>query len=246
MPPARFAFLREVYVTFSKQTAVVPSWHMVANTLRAALLRYRGAQPEGETMFEDPPAWTVPVANLTAWFDWTAIGALFAIAAFIGTIIIASAQGGDIRRKDAVFLMAVHDLLEEIARQAENGEAWILATRSSRDDGLEIGVVTTRETEADFTKDLADIVLRSWTDRQYAAQLQAIRLSEFPSVPTAKMFSIARVVADTIRLKLSNATLDGDFAGVSLEVAQIRDQMSQLEREAKARHKFHYDFRGLK
>lgn len=27
-------------------------------------------------MFENPPAWTEPIANLTGWFDWQAIGAI--------------------------------------------------------------------------------------------------------------------------------------------------------------------------
>ncbi|MGV9009882.1 hypothetical protein [Brevundimonas sp.] len=57
-------------------------------------------------MFETPPQWTVPIANLTDWFDWTAIAALGTIATLAIAIALATRDSRERRSAKAAIIMA--------------------------------------------------------------------------------------------------------------------------------------------
>lgn len=57
--------------------------------------------------FETPPQWTERLANLTAWFEWEALGAVGTVGALIFAILLASRDSRDRRERSASLIMAV-------------------------------------------------------------------------------------------------------------------------------------------
>lgn len=57
-------------------------------------------------MFLSPPAWTVPLADLTQWFDWGAIGALGTVATLLMAVRLATRDSAERRVAKAAIIMA--------------------------------------------------------------------------------------------------------------------------------------------
>lgn len=62
--------------------------------------------------FEVPPTWWTPLANLTGWFDWDAIGAVSTAGALYLTIRLATEARRERRHREAVLLAAAAHILK--------------------------------------------------------------------------------------------------------------------------------------
>lgn len=66
-------------------------------------------------MFEDPPSWTTPIANLTAWFDWEALGAIGTVGALWYAVVQGYRSARFERLRAAAELTRLLELIGPIA-----------------------------------------------------------------------------------------------------------------------------------
>ncbi|MFN3352621.1 MAG: hypothetical protein ACK4Z5_03345 [Brevundimonas sp.] len=70
-------------------------------------------------MFENPPGWTEPLANLTAWFHWEAIGAVGSVGALFWAINLSAAASVEQRRRSAVIVLGASQIIRSLALSIE-------------------------------------------------------------------------------------------------------------------------------
>ncbi|MEJ6789648.1 hypothetical protein BrevBR_08840 [Brevundimonas sp. BR2-1] len=65
-------------------------------------------------MFDQPPVWTAPIANVSAWFVWPAISAVMSFVALMATIKLADRSRREARRKEYSVLLGLAASLETV------------------------------------------------------------------------------------------------------------------------------------
>lgn len=171
-------------------------------------------------MFEKVPEnwWWDAAANLTAWLHWPAISAILSGAALLMTIQIATRSDRAARDKDAVFLIGVANLIEEVHVHIDDAPD---------------------ETDLEETVEFYRDCLEVWNDGQIFAQLIDIKMRDFPSVATFHMFSAARSTSQLLRMQLEAAVkVKERVADLPDHTLELADIIAQLEREAAKRERF--------
>jgi hypothetical protein len=69
---------------------------------------------------EMPPAWTVPIAEVTAWFNWDALGAIGSFGALFLALLLATRDSRDRRERSASLVMAVMHPIGTVIQMLED------------------------------------------------------------------------------------------------------------------------------
>lgn len=149
--------------------------------------------------FETPPHWWTPLANLTAWFDWDAIGAVSTALALYMTIRLATEARRERRQREAVLLGTAAHILR----------AAYLSIRTS----IQSSTASTTWSDGD----------RRYLERRFKEddiddRLDAIAPFHFPTVQTAEIYQAARLSIENIKDERSEPS--GDWYKVVTEDQQ--------------------------
>ena len=150
--------------------------------------------------FEGRPSWWTPLANLTGWFDWDAIGAISTALALYMTIRLATEARRERRQREAVLLgTAAHILraaylsVETAVRNLTATSTWLEADR--------------RYLERRLLEDDID------------QRLNTIAPFHLPTVHTAEAYQAARLSLENIKAEMIGA---GDQCGPSVIASKER------------------------
>ena len=130
--------------------------------------------------FESPPLWWTPLANLTSWFDWDAIGAVSTALALFMTIRLATEARRERLQREAVLLgTAAHILL-----------AAFLSIRTSVQGAM---------ASSAWLEDDRRYLERRLTEDRIDERLNEIAPFHFPTVQTAQFYQAARLSLENIK-----------------------------------------------
>lgn len=165
--------------------------------------------------FEVRPDWWSPLANLTGWFDWDAIGAISTALALFMTIRLATESRRERRQREAVLLgTAAHILraaylsVQTSARNLTAKSAWLEADRL---------YLKGRLIEDDID-----------------SRLNTIAPYHLPTVHTAKAYQAARLSLENIKSEMG---VEGAECGLSVisNKERLLQNLEILERESYVR-----------
>lgn len=132
--------------------------------------------------FEQPPEWTVPIADLTAWFDWDALGAIGTVGALVFAIVLASRDSRDRRERNASVIMAVMQPIASVINVLEN--QWV--------EGLKLG----HPPDVIFGRILATGLLQ-----EMRLVLAEISVKDLPTAAAVDSFVAARSALENIAVE---------------------------------------------
>ncbi|MNT05120.1 hypothetical protein D3C72_1397290 [compost metagenome] len=189
--------------------------------------------------FEQPPEWWVSLANLTQWLYWPAWASIFTLLALLNTARLADRSNRETRHKDAVFLMATRELLIDFIQFLDAGDDSFYDFAQAR------GHIVGGETWTPAVKKLIAGQFRAanekvWEDDRIVEQLDAIKLSDFPTVPAFLTFSSARICVGMVRDGISKFSgsdveidqIDGWVSGIKGEIERLKYIAAHLSRQA--------------
>lgn len=196
-------------------------------------------------MFEQTPdwGWYVALANLTKWAHWPAWAAFFSLAALWNTARLADRANRDSRRKEAVFLMAARELLDDflspLGASGQGLDRFVeTAVAAAKQSGREPGPEDYRLARQRYSA----FVKGTWASDRSLQQIEAIKMSDFPSVITFVVYSTAQITVGMIRDAIERLPDDPDIvASIERDVRDLRENMDDLEKEAEGRFPFKGD-----
>ncbi|WP_162998008.1 hypothetical protein [Brevundimonas lutea] len=131
-------------------------------------------------MFETPPTWAIPIANLTQWFDWNAIETIGTVATLLVAVSLATRDSRDRRAAKAALIVAAIQPIAVVVKTIN--QQWDLGKKLSQAPE----VVFNRLIKIDVLDEMRVTMLE-------------IRLAELPTARSIDAFSAARAALKNIK-----------------------------------------------
>lgn len=156
-------------------------------------------------------------ADFTGLLWWPAWAAVFTGAALWNTARLADRGARDSRRKEAVFVMAVRELLSDFLSEVENFDERVQSLRTEARSAIPATV-----NEIKIIDRAKKIVEDTWKDDKIIEQIESIKLIDFPTVDSFIIFSTAKIDIYLIKESLE------EYDGSSTRSCELKSECENL------------------